>query len=119
MIQVIAYGIDISIFYLLIKLVLLNPILANVICKTAAGCFAFFAHVYITFESYTISLKTQAVKYFALLFLNIPLSSIILKLLLTYISSVTLAKILSDAICIMISFSLSKYFVFTLNKSKL
>lgn len=113
-IQVLAYSIDMGAFLIVLSVGVVGPILANVISKFAAGLFAFVAHRRFTFRATNgESVKEQAVKYFVLLTLNIPLASAILALLLMWLPGAVLAKLIADMICIGLTYFLSKYFIFT------
>ena len=91
-----------------------NPIVANVFGKIAAGCFAFIAHRNFTFQSNDAwSRDRQAFRYFFLLALNVPISSGILSLFLIPVGAAGIAKVLSDSVCILISYLVSKKFIFT------
>ena len=74
-IQVMAYALDMGAFLLLIALVDDHPILANIAGKGVAGVFAFFLHRHFTFQSTHGSSKAQALRYFSLLAINIPVAS--------------------------------------------
>lgn len=112
-IQVLAYGIDMGGFLGLFHSGLLGPLTANVIAKLAAGIFAFAAHRAFTFRtSDPADRMHQAVRYFILLALNIPLSSGVLAVALRWISLPAAAKFMADAICVALTYWLSKSFVF-------
>jgi putative flippase GtrA len=118
-IQVFAYAIDMGSFLGLISFLGLKPISANVISKVLAGSFAYWTHVRFTFASATVASdesgrKSQASpwRYILLLVLNIPFNSLLLASLLPIIVLPAGAKLLSDSICILINFWVSKRFVF-------
>ncbi|PLC52493.1 GtrA family protein [Pollutimonas nitritireducens] len=112
-VQVLAYGLDIGGFLIGFKLLGADPIISNVFGKIVAGVFAFIAHRNFTFQS-TQKIKhgEQAIRYFALLGLNIPLSSLVLLLVLLAISYPLYGKVISDAICLLLTYWLSKTYVF-------
>jgi len=112
-VQIGAYVIDMGGFVLLSKY-LLTPILAaNIISKLCAGLFGFFVHRVFTFRvSDSDRTWRQAVTYFALLGLNLPLSAFILHGVLQVVAWPVLAKFFSDVICVFLSYWLSKRFVF-------
>lgn len=111
-VQIIAYGVDVGCFLLLC--ILINPVPANVLSKVAAGSFAFFAHRRVTFKVHGHSDgRSQLLKYAALLTLNIPVSSGLLALFLPRLPFAVLAKVVSDTICVGMTFVLSRYVVFT------
>ena len=113
LIQIVAYGIDLGSFLAFYKTGFAGPIWSNIGSKVAAGAFAFFAHRIFTFAvRHRTALGQQLVRYFAALSLNVPLSSIILAGLLNWLPNATLAKVLADILCVGISFSVAKFFVF-------
>jgi len=115
-VQIIAYGIDIGGFLLLCLLI--SPVPANVLSKMAAGSFAFIAHRRVTFKVHRYGGgRGQLLKYAALLAINIPISSGLLVLLLTWLPVAALAKIVSDTICVGMTFVLSRHLVFTRKRS--
>lgn len=113
-IQLLAYGIDMGLFLIILKLGLSEPIMANVFAKLAAGIFAFIVHRNFTFRvAESSAIKHQAIRYFVLLALNIPVSSAILASLLVWIATPVAAKFIADIICVALTYALSKYFIFT------
>ncbi len=112
-IQVLAYVIDMGVFLVILRSEVFMPLVANILGKVAAGVFAFVAHRVFTFRvAEKASKKHQAIRYFALLGLNIPLSSAVLYLMLVYIANPVVAKFISDVVCLVLTYSLSKHFVF-------
>ena len=112
-IQFLAYGIDMSTFFFALSIEAIGPISANVIAKIIAGFFAFIAHRNFTFLSANnVSPRGQAIKYFLLLGLNIPVASVILIFLLMFFSEPVLAKFIADVICVGLTYLFSKYVVF-------
>lgn len=112
-VQLVAYCFDMGGFLLTLKLTA-APLIANICGKLMAGMFAFFTH-----RSFTFRLAgqqrhhRQAVMYFALLGLNIPLSSVVLWLVLHLLKAYPVAaKFLADIICVFLSYWLSKTYVF-------
>lgn len=119
MIQVIAYGIDLGSFTFLISQTGLWDLAANAGGKLLAGIFAFVAHRCFTFQtSRSGNVSRQAFRYFALLGLNIPMSSAILYGVSYLVPTILVAKIISDGICIVITYSLSRQFVFRAAENK-
>jgi putative flippase GtrA len=112
-IQLIAYGIDMGLFLAFIYLGYLDPLVSNILGKVAAGIFAFLVH-----RSFTFRLdkkehsKKQKYRYFLLLGSNVPLSSLVLGLFLQAINYPVVAKLLSDVVIVVISFCVSKKWVF-------
>ncbi len=112
-VQLVAYGIDMGVFLLSFQVAALGAVVANVLGKLTAGAFAFLAHRAFTFQvADGVSVSRQALGYFALLLLNIPLSSLVLFFVLRVLDSVVAAKLLSDVICVAFTYALSKYLVF-------
>lgn len=113
-IQLLAYGIDMGVFLLILQTGLAAPIWANALAKLAAGLFAFILHRYFTFRAAESgAIRHQAVRYFVLLALNIPVASVILVLLLLWITEPVAAKFIADIICVALTYAVSKRFVFT------
>ena len=112
-IQVSAYGIDVGAFLILLTTEQVTPVFANVMAKIAAGIFAFLAHRHFTFSAARgTAAGGQAVKYFALLLINIPVASAILALLLIFVYEPVLVKLVADVICVGMTYLLSKKFIF-------
>lgn len=113
-IQLLAYGIDMGAFLIVLNIGVVGPVLANVIAKFAAGLFAFVAHRHFTFRaSDGVAARGQAVRYFVLLALNIPVASAFLALLLMCRTEPIVAKFIADVICVGLTYFLSKHFIFT------
>jgi putative flippase GtrA len=113
LVQIAAYGLDLGTFQLLVRYDVLEPVVANLAGKVPAGIFAFVAHRWFTFGvAGSGRSRAEALRYFALLLLNAPLSSLILAALLTVMSQVTLAKVTADFVSVGLTFALTKYFVF-------
>ena len=113
-IQLLAYVVDMMGFLLILKLEIFGPIIANLIGKTAAGTFAFIAHRNYTFGTNNrADRKRQAIRYFSILAINVPFSTGILGIFLTWITEPVIAKILADCIVVALSYLLSKHFIFT------
>jgi putative flippase GtrA len=112
-VQLVAFGIDIGVFLFFYQSVTLDAVCANVIGKITAGGFAFLVHRTFTFEmANQTSAPRQAIGYFALIMLNIPLSSLALILSLRVLDSAVLSKLLAEAICVSLNYALCKYLVF-------
>jgi|CXWL01.1.fsa_nt_gi putative flippase GtrA len=129
-VQLFAYGLDMGGFLLMTYFFGIDVIVANIFGKIVAGLFAFFVHRNFTFGvAEETNRGRQAIKYFTLLALNVPLSSAALSLMLlvlnlpllaTALNLVllnvplpVLAKFIADVICVFITFWLSKKYVFT------
>ena len=118
LVQLLAYGIDMGGFLVLLWAGLFGPFLANVLAKSAAGLFAFAAHRQFTFGTIgnggTVG---QGLRYFLLLALNVPLSSGLLALLLLWVPQAVVAKVLSDVVMVAVTYWASKLLVFRAAKS--
>jgi putative flippase GtrA len=113
LIQLLAYSIDLGGFLLLLKTGAVGPLPANVASKIAAGLFAFVSHRRFTFRAHGQgNAHKQAVRYFLLLGINIPLSSGLLMIALHWISHPTIAKVVADVAGLLFTYSISKAFVF-------
>ena len=117
-IQIFAYIVDMGVFLILIELLAIGPLISNVVSKLVAGAFAFFLHRSFTFELKGRPHRSQALQYTSLLMINIPLTSIALALMLTFIPNVVIAKFLSDVSCFALSYFISKKYIFIDKKSK-
>jgi putative flippase GtrA len=113
LVQIVAYGLDLGTFQALIASGVSGPLLANLAGKVPAGIFAFLAHRHFTFRVRDAAgVHREAIKYFILLLINAPLSSLILAGLLRVMTHVTLAKILADVLSVGLTFMLTKHLVF-------
>lgn len=113
MVQLVAYGLDMGGFLLLITWLAMEPVTANIIGKVLAGLFAFVAHRSFTFGvAGTSGTRQQALRYFTLLALNIPLSTLLLSVLLWLIPFAVVAKFIADVVLVLLTYWLSKRFVF-------
>lgn len=114
LIQLLAYCVDLGGFLLMLKSGVLRPLSANVVSKAAAGLFAFVAHRRFTFRAHEHrNAHRQAIRYFLLLGINIPLSSGLLLLAMHWISHPTVAKVFADMVGVFLTYWISKLFVFT------
>lgn len=113
LVQVFAYGLDMGLFILLLSHLGVQALVANVVGKVFAGLFAFAVHRCFTFGVARVrGAGLQAARYFALLALNIPLSALVLNFMLWVIPAAVLAKLVTDVSCVLITYWLSKRFVF-------
>jgi putative flippase GtrA len=109
----VAYALDMGGFLLALHGFGATPLPANVFGKLVAGAFAFFAHRSFTFRvAGQSSPGSQALLYVAVLALNIPLSSAVLAGMLQVVPQPVPAKFVSDVICVVITYWLSKRYVF-------
>jgi putative flippase GtrA len=112
-IQAIAYAIDMGLFVALLYSSPLDAFFSNILSKIAAGIFAFLVHQNFTFRvDKSNKNKTQAIRYFILLGLNVPISSMVLSSLLHVVEMAIAAKFMSDVFCVLLSFYVSKKWVF-------
>jgi putative flippase GtrA len=111
-VQIVAYGLDFGLFWVLASHAVANPIIANVAGKVLAGIFAFGAHKTLTFRA-SASGRTshEALRYFLLLLVNIPLSSGLLTVWLWFAPTYA-AKIAADVMGLGITFVLVRMTVF-------
>jgi putative flippase GtrA len=114
-IQLLAYALDMGTFLLLISLFKDEPVLANIAGKGVAGVFAFFLHRHFTFQSNRGSGKAQALSYFLLLAINIPIASALFSAGLYLVDSPATVKFVSDVACVVVTYWISKLFVFHSN----
>jgi putative flippase GtrA len=111
-----AYAMDLAIYTLLIFFSTAHHwIIANICSKLISSLFSFFAHRQFTFKNQTEQSKftLQAWRYFALIGLNIPLNIATFSLTLSVIQHPFSAKITTDLCCLYLSYTLSKYKIFT------
>lgn len=113
LVQVLAYLIDMGGFLLLLSMAGMAPLSANLVCKTLAGLFAFAAHRRFTFRVHGAGGSVaQGIRYFALLALNIPLSTAVLAGLLQWFGHAGLSKLAADIIILSFTYWVSKSVVF-------
>ena len=116
-VQLLAYVVDMGGFIALTHLNI-PPLWANGTSKVLAGLFAFLAHRTFTFEGSTRHAASgQAVRYWILLALNVPLSSAVLAALLLAIDSPIWSKFLADGLCVLLTYWLTRKFVFLAGSS--
>jgi putative flippase GtrA len=112
LVQIVAYVFDFGLFWTLANAASVNPLLANVAGKAVAGFVAFHLHKRFTFRSGDSGrTSSEALRYILLLLLNIPLSSGVLAVLISFMPS-SAAKIASDIICLGVTFALVRLTVF-------
>lgn len=110
-----AYAIDLGCFLILLSLHLnsIGPILASVIGKLISSIFSFIVHRYFTFkDQINTRMLHQAGRYFSLVALNTQFSALVLMICLHWIHTPATAKIITDIFCVIVSYWLSKTFVF-------
>jgi putative flippase GtrA len=111
-IQLMAYALDMGAFLLLITFFEGHPVLANIAGKVTAGVFAFFLHRHFTFKSTYGSGKAQAMRYFSLLAINIPVASALFSVGLYFVDNPAAVKLICDVVCVALTYWISKLFVF-------
>ena len=118
-IQLMAYCVDVATFLIALNIGVFGAIFSNLVAKFSAGIFAFIAHRHFTFRVAGNSAKRdQALRYFLLLVINIPASSVIMTLMLMWFQEPIFAKFIADVISVSLTYLLSKRFVFTLTSQK-
>ncbi|WMN19751.1 GtrA family protein [Pseudomonas piscis] len=115
-VQVLAYALDMGAFLLLLSFFKNEPVLANIAGKGVAGVFAFFLHRHFTFQSTASNSKVQAIRYFSLLVVNIPIVSILLGAGLYFFDNPAVVKFIADVACVLLTYWVSKLFVFHSDK---
>lgn len=119
-IQLLAYGIDMGMFLLILFIGTVGPVGANFMAKLLAGFFAFVSHRHFTFRvAEGVAARGQAIRYFVLLALNVPVASVILAFFLLWIPEPFVAKFIADVICVGLTFLLSKHFIFARPQAQL
>lgn len=117
LVGVVTYCVDMSAFLVLLNFFGIDLLLANMISKVLAGLFSFFSHRAFTFGLVASTGRgRQAIRYFILLALNVPLSALILSAILWITPIGVLAKVLSDVILVLISYLQSKFIVFKIRR---
>jgi putative flippase GtrA len=109
------YAIDLGFFLSILSLHIasISPVLASVIGKILSSIFSFVAHRYITFKTHGDGkLYHQAWRYFSLVALNTQFSALVFMTCLHWIQKPITAKIISDVICVILSYWLSKTMIF-------
>lgn len=119
LVQLLAYGLEIAIFFFLTIGQQFQPTTAQITCKLGAGAFGFFMHHNVTFYSRSEASQVwSAARYCLILGFNIPLSTWILKHLLEVIPSVGLSKFIADVACVVITYLFVKKYVFSTSSTK-
>jgi len=114
-VQVAGYGLDILVFSLSLRYLSSRPSVAYIIAKIIASIFAYLSHSNFTFRPHKprnrINLS-QAMSYFLLVAINVPLASVVLYALLLIVSSPYIAKILTDGVFFLVNYWVTRSFVF-------
>lgn len=107
------YAVDFSVFLALAEVMLVPPVLANLVGKIAGGIFSFFSHRIFTFRIQGPNQQgAQALGYFLILLLNVPLFTLTFFFIQQFIYYPLASKIISDGICIIITYIEMKFMVF-------
>lgn len=120
LVQLFAYTLELGGFSLILFFYAESIFLANIFAKILAGFFAFFSHRKFTFKcAKNQRAEYQGFKYFALLFLNAPISSYVMFAFSVFVTDWLLAKFFADVVCIFMTYLASKTLVFGVShKSK-
>jgi putative flippase GtrA len=102
--------IDMSVFLAAINFAALDIVYSNTIAKIFAGAFAFALHRSFTFKVEGAP-QAQAIKYIMVLSLNVPITTGILTLLSPHLPLV-FAKFITDLFYFVLSFGVSKFYIF-------
>lgn len=117
LVQIAAYGIELSTFFAMLWIWPSYLVMANVSAKAAAGCFAFFLHKYFTFKSNSKhNIGGEAGRYVLILIGNIFLGSFLLVMFVDVMPEWG-GKLLSDIISVGMTFLLTHHLVFTVPKN--
>lgn len=118
-IQLVAYAIDMGLFLFFLYAGFFGPITSNILCKIIAGTFAFTAHQRFTFRLNEENRNNnQTFRYFILLAANVPISATFLSFNLIFIDWPALAKLIADIASVLITFWISKHWVFSTKTEK-
>lgn len=113
MVQLVGYGLDMGTFIVLMSYFAMGPISANIGGRLLSGIFAFFIHRRFTFGvAGSGGQVQQAARYFMLMIVNLPISAVILSATLWVISIPTLAKFVADVMGVLLTYWMTKRFVF-------
>ena len=113
-VQILAYVIDMGGFLLMLKLGIFEAVVANILSKCAAAIFSFVGNRNFTFcSNNSADFNKQAIRYILVLAMNIPFSTGILSLFLLWIYEPAIAKFLADGIGAILSYIISKKFIYT------
>lgn len=112
-VAILAYVIDLGGYGLLINYGIFAP-LANMVVKIFAAIFGFFMHRMVTYQLRgAVGIRSHAIKYFGLVLIYTPTSSLVLYFLLMVMSSQILAKIIADIVLFVATYAFTTCFVFT------
>lgn len=97
----------------------INEIFANSFAKIFAGILGFFLHKKITFQVNTLESSTvQQYRYLLLLLLTSVSAIGLFRFILLVIEDLILAKLISDILIVILSFLISKRWVFSTENRK-
>jgi putative flippase GtrA len=111
-IAVAAYVIDMGGF---IVLLFLNvpPILANILVKIGAAIFGFYGHRYFTYQiKHSNNILAHAIKYFGLVLVYTPVSSVCLAIMIKIIADPVVAKFICDVVLFVVVYWVTSKFTF-------
>ena len=116
---VLIYLIDMLSFVFAFYLLGINEIFANSFAKIFAGILGFFLHKKITFQVNTLESSTvQQYRYLLLLLLTSVSAIGLFRFILLVIEDLILAKLISDILIVILSFLISKRWVFSTENRK-
>lgn len=117
-VAVAAYVIDMGGYIILLKFDV-SPVLANIFVKIGAAIFGFFAHRWFTYQiKNTINMMPHAIKYFSLVSVYTPVSSIALAAAMFVIPHPVIAKFICDVILFVVVYWITSKFTFLQDKSE-
>jgi putative flippase GtrA len=112
LVAVAAYVIDMG-GYIFLIWGSITPIVANVLVKILAAIFGFYAHRYLTYQiRNNDNIFNHAIKYFGLVLVYTPLSSLALLGMLQLISDPVLAKFMCDILLFVAVYWVTSKFTF-------
>lgn len=111
--QFFVYLVDMSVFWILVKLMTIKPLLSNVIGKIVALLFAFTIHKNLTFGiSGNKELQKQILRFLFVFWINTILSSFLLTFVLHFLKQSVLAKLFLDICFFIPNYWLCKRYIF-------
>lgn len=110
---VLVYGLDMTVFLVVLKTELAGPVVANVISRILGGVLGFLLHQNFTFGSNGCgNSPQQALRYAILLLINVPISAALLAAALIVIDYAAAAKVAADVVAVLITYVVSASLVF-------
>jgi putative flippase GtrA len=114
-----AYALDMGTFLLLSHILGGQYIFANICSKLISAVFGYFLHRHFTFRSTEATGSKQAIGYFSLVAVNIPINTGLFSVLLTLVAPSALAKFIADVACLLMNYWISKVAIFKKGSSVL